>query len=107
MRQYRLLALILLFSTGSIAQETFPVNGTSDPKHITYAFINARIVVDYQTILDSASMIVRDGRIRDVGKNHRFDKDALMIRSQRQKHLSFLHRYLFGLWSGRNKKNQK
>lgn len=79
MRQYCFLALILLFSTGSIAQETFPVNGTSDPKHITYAFINARIVVDYQTTLDSASLIVRDGRIQDVGKNLRLDKDALII----------------------------
>lgn len=78
-RIYSCLAL-LLFSIGGIkAQETFPVNGTSDPKHITYVFKNARIVSDYQTVIDSGTMIIRDGIIQNIGKNLIGPKDAIVF----------------------------
>lgn len=62
-----------------LAQETFPINGTSDPRHITYVFKNARIISDFQTTLDSGMMVVRDGKIQNLGKNLVIEKDAVII----------------------------
>ena len=78
-RVYTLLSVALICATNLFAQETFPVNGTSDPKHISYVFKNARIVTDHLTVIDSAMMIVRDGKIQNVGKNLIIDKDAVLI----------------------------
>lgn len=64
-------SLLLLFGAGFSlqAQQTFPVNGAPDPRHSTYAFINASIFTDYRTVQDSVSMLIRDGIILDIGKN--------------------------------------
>jgi len=77
-RIFTRLICLLLITDSLNAQNTYPVNGTTDPKHITYVFTNARIVSDYQTVIDSAMMIVRDGRIQSIGKNLTIDKDALV-----------------------------
>ncbi|MBP6334910.1 MAG: amidohydrolase family protein [Bacteroidia bacterium] len=61
------------------AQHTFPVNGTSDPRHTTFVFKNARIFSDYQTVIDSAVLIVRDGKIQGLGKGLSIDQDAVVI----------------------------
>ncbi len=79
MRIYSCLTILFLSLSGLKAQETFPINGTSDPKHITYVFKNARIVSDYQTVLDSGMMIIKDGIIWNVGKNLPVSNDALVF----------------------------
>lgn len=63
----------------SEGQVTYPVNGPTDPKHITYAFVNAILHVDPSTVLDSATLIVRDGYIVDAGKNMTAPKAAVVI----------------------------
>jgi imidazolonepropionase-like amidohydrolase len=60
------------------AQITFPVNGTTDPRHINFAFKNAKIFVDYKTSIDSATMVVRDGIIVDVGRGVTIPNDAVV-----------------------------
>src|SRR5689334_17381957 len=60
------------------AQVTFPVNGTTDPKHLTYAFTNAKIFVDYKTSIDSATLIIRDGVVVDAGKNISVPAEAVV-----------------------------
>ena len=62
------LLVILLGATSLQAQETFPVNGPADQRHITYAYVNATIYADYQTVFARADMIVRDGIIVDIGQ---------------------------------------
>ena len=42
------------------AQETFPVNGTSNNNHTTYAFTNAKIYVDADEIIEHLSIIFRN-----------------------------------------------
>ncbi|MFL5765883.1 MAG: amidohydrolase family protein [Bacteroidia bacterium] len=63
--------LIALFVTSaaadSFAQETFPVNGTSNKNHTVYCFINARIVADADETIDNGTMIIQDGIIKAVG----------------------------------------
>jgi len=51
------------------AQETKPLHGVADKRHITYAFTNAKLFVDYKTIIDSATLIIKDGMIEAAGKN--------------------------------------
>ncbi len=61
------------------AQQTFPVNGLRDNRHITYAFINAKLHVDYKTVIDSATFVVKDGIIVDAGKNISLPADASVM----------------------------
>ncbi len=80
MKKYLLLLVCAasFITNKSYSQTTFPVNGTTDPKHITYAFVNAKIVVDYKTSIDSATLIVRDGIIVDAGKGVKAPADAVV-----------------------------
>ena len=75
---YSLLILLQLFAASVRPQNTFPVNGTTDPKHITYAFINATIYTDYKTLVKSATLIVRDGLVIDVGDKITVPSDAVV-----------------------------
>lgn len=62
------LFLILLISGGlAKAQETFPRNDVKDSRAGLYAFTNATIVVDYQSTLQNATLLVKDGKIEQVG----------------------------------------
>ncbi len=55
----------LLYTTA--AQTTFPRNGVYDERPGLYAFTNATIVVDPQTTLTNATLLIRDGRVDAVG----------------------------------------
>ena len=61
------------------AQETFPVNGVVDPRQDHFAFINASIVKDAQTILQNATLVIKQGKIVAVGANIAAPKDAVVI----------------------------
>lgn len=76
----KLLSLFLGFtlSTGAFAQETFPVNGTTNKIHTTYAFTNVKIVVDPETVIDNGSLIVKDGVITAVGEKISIPKGAVI-----------------------------
>ncbi|MBD2755250.1 amidohydrolase family protein [Spirosoma validum] len=60
-----------LFTAGllytAVAQTTFPRNGVYDERTGLYAFTNATIIVDPQTTLQNATLLIRDGRIEAVG----------------------------------------
>ncbi|AUD07568.1 amidohydrolase family protein [Spirosoma pollinicola] len=60
-----LLAAGLAYS--SVAQTTFPRNGVYDERPGLYAFTNATIVVDPQTTLQNATLLIRNGRVETVG----------------------------------------
>ncbi len=63
--------LTALFVAGlaysSVAQTTFPQNGVYDERPGLYAFTNATIVVDPQTTLQNATLLIRNGRVEAVG----------------------------------------
>src|SRR6185295_3029982 len=76
---YKYLGLLLVFLSVQLnAQVTFPVNGPTDPKHITYAFTNAKVFTDYKTTIDNATLIIRDGYIVEVGAGASVPKDAVV-----------------------------
>lgn len=81
MKKFHILlgGLFLLFFSVAKAQQTYPVNGTSDPKHTLFAFTNATLHVDYKTVIDSATLLVRDGLVVDAGKGLSVPKQAVVF----------------------------
>src|SRR5258706_2600225 len=62
------LALSLsLCGWGALAQETFPRNDVKDTRTGAFAFTNATIVVDDQTSLQNATLVIKSGKIEQVG----------------------------------------
>lgn len=51
----------------AIAQETFPRNDVEDKRLEAYAFINATIYVDHATKLENATLLIKDGKVINVG----------------------------------------
>ena len=63
------LLLTLLCSFYSYSQEGFPINGVEDIRDNHYAFINAKIHLDYKTSIDNGTLIIKNGLVEDVGLN--------------------------------------
>ena len=82
MHKLKFPALLLVFVITSLqiqAQATFPVNDVASPKDGSYAFTNATIVKDAQTTLQNATLVIRQGKIENVGNNISIPKDAVVI----------------------------
>lgn len=78
----RILTLTLVLSLAGLAawaQETFPRNDVKDSRAGLYAFTNATIVVDPQTTLTNATLLVKGERIEQVGANLTVPKGYTVI----------------------------
>lgn len=77
----RLPALLCAMLAGTLAkaQPTFPVNGIAEEKVSTYAFVNATIVAESGSVLNSASMVVKNGKILGIGPNLSIPKEAMVV----------------------------
>ena len=74
------LSLILwLFVSPLFAQTTYPANDVATPRSGYYAFINAKIYKDAKTIINSATLIIKQGKIEAVGTNLPVPKEAIII----------------------------
>ena len=76
---YGIALTFLLGSSASFAQTTYPANDVATPRSGYYAFINAKIYKDAKTILNSATLIIKQGKIEAVGANLPIPKDAIVI----------------------------
>lgn len=76
-----LLLIIYLFICFSEieAQETFHLNGVVDKRPEVYAFTNATLYQDYETIINDAILIVEKGLVKAVGTNIDIPKGAITI----------------------------
>ena len=72
--------LILIFISTQIRaqQDNAPVVGVSDKRIDIYGLKNARVVVDYQTILENTDILISNGRIEAVGKGLVFPKGTII-----------------------------
>ncbi|MEQ8470780.1 MAG: amidohydrolase family protein [Marinoscillum sp.] len=61
------------------AQETFPVNGVADERPGLYALTNATIYVDYQTKINNATLVIKDGKVLAVGPDVSVPAGAIEI----------------------------
>ena len=61
-----------------LSQKTYHIDGISDKKHSYYAFENAKIYKSYDVVLDSADMLIRDGKIVAIGRDINIPKSAIV-----------------------------
>ena len=57
---------VVLFAVSLLTraqQTTFPLNGIHDEDNRYYAFVHARLVVDPNTILEDATLLIRNGKV--------------------------------------------
>lgn len=80
MRKVYLFSLLVVYSTLLFSQieTTFKTNGPDDYREGLHAFTNATIWKDYQTKLDSATLVIRDGKVVAAGKGITIPKGAIM-----------------------------
>ncbi len=69
MKFFRFFLLLFFVSYVSLSQEGFPLNGVEDNRENHYAFINAKIFVDYKTVIENGTLIIKNGKIISVGKD--------------------------------------
>ncbi|MCB0396392.1 MAG: amidohydrolase family protein [Flavobacteriales bacterium] len=61
---------VVLFAVSLLTraqQTTFPLNGIHDEDNRYYAFVHARLVVDPNTILEDATLLIRNGKVEQSG----------------------------------------
>ncbi len=78
MKRLTLITLIVCTCFAAFSQETFPVNGPFNKSHNYYAFTNANLVVDYQTTLANATLLIKDGLIVEAGAVVKVPKEAVV-----------------------------
>ena len=71
--------LTVFTATSLSAQKTFPVNGVADIKDGYYAFTNATIIKDANTTLQNATLVIKQGKIVNVGNNLSIPPDAVVV----------------------------
>ncbi len=79
LKSFKLLLLFCIFSFYAKAQQSFPVNGVVDIRNDYFVFTNATIVKDANTTLQNATLVIRQGKIINVGTNITAPKDAVVI----------------------------
>ncbi len=77
----KLLCLFLTFTSFAVlhAQDLSPVLGVGDNRPEAYAFTNATVVADCQTVIENAVMVIKKGKIVGVGKNVSIPNDAVVV----------------------------
>ena len=78
-RFYCLLLFIIYANIYVYGQQNFPKNGIGNDKKLTYAFINAKIYIDYKTVLEKSTLLIHDDKIIDVGPTIVIPKEAVII----------------------------
>ena len=72
--------IVLFFCFKNIkAQETNTVNGVSDIRSGSYAFTNATIVKDAQTIIKNATLVIKKGLVVSITEGSAAPADAIVI----------------------------
>ncbi|WP_109615487.1 amidohydrolase family protein [Sediminitomix flava] len=78
MRRGILLLGLMFVSFFASAQITHPVNGVVDNREGAYAFTHATIVINENQTLTDASLIIKEGKIIDVGTDLEIPSDAIV-----------------------------
>lgn len=78
-RLFTPIVFILLMVTSLQAQETFPKNGVYDHRDGHYAFVNATIYQSYNQKLENATLVIKDGRVENIGSGIAVPASAVVI----------------------------
>ncbi len=72
------LVLTFLWSNVLFSQSTFPANGAPSPNHVVYAFINANIQSDPETLIKNGVLLIQDGKVLFAGEKTEVPKNAVV-----------------------------
>ena len=79
MRKSLLLLLVCQLHLWRVtAQSTFPTNGAPFNPHTLYAFINANIYSDYETLIKNGVLLIQDAKVVNVGEKIEIPKHAVV-----------------------------
>jgi len=79
MKKAFLIWLLIIFSTSAIAQDYFPKNESLKEENSNYiAFINARIYVTPSEIIEKGTLLIKDGKVINVGKTLKIPDNAVV-----------------------------
>ncbi|MDP3556048.1 MAG: amidohydrolase family protein [Bacteroidota bacterium] len=73
-----LILLLSFFSLSFFSQTTFPTNSAPFNTHSIYAFVNATIFVDFETVIKSGTLLIQDGKVLNVGEKLELPKNAVV-----------------------------
>ncbi len=73
------LSMLILNARQINAQVTYPINDVANYREGCYAFTNATIVTNAQTILQNATLVIRKGKIEAVGGKVIVPKNAVVV----------------------------
>lgn len=80
---YRSLAAVLALFGLSIsflqAQPTFPYNGVRPKDVLSTAIINARVFVDEKTVMEKATLIIEQGKVKAIGQGLAIPPNAVVF----------------------------
>ena len=82
MRNFLMSLFLMTSALGVHAQTGFTGNGVADPRNGTVVFTNATIVKDAKTILQNATMVVKDGKITAIGNGLAVPQGAQVVDCQ-------------------------
>ncbi len=68
MKHLLLVLTMLSLSTMAWTQETFPVNGVHNQRHLVHAFVGAKVYVSPQRSIDQGVLLVKDGKVHAIGE---------------------------------------
>ncbi len=71
--------LIWAIIFASVAQETFPRNDVRDERVEAHALTNGTVVVDYQTTVANATLLIKEGKVVQVGTEITIPKGYIII----------------------------
>jgi imidazolonepropionase-like amidohydrolase len=79
MKRLGLVVWMCGMAVGVWAQKYFPVNGVADERPGTFALTHATIYTDYQTKIEDATLVIRDGRVVATGTSVSIPDGAQII----------------------------
>ena len=66
MKKLLLLTMLVMFFIKALPQNNYPVVGVSDERMQVYGLTNARVVVDYNHVLEDADLLIVKGKIVSI-----------------------------------------
>lgn len=76
---FLILGFLVSCTLSLFGQTTFPTPAPSDERPGLFAFTNATIYVDYKTRLESATLLIRDGKVEACGLQVKIPAGAVVI----------------------------
>ena len=76
-----IITFLCLFTQPYVQAKQSPTsveNGTKDDRHTVYAFTDARVFIDAETVLENATLLIQDNSVLDVGKNVAVPEHAIV-----------------------------